>query len=200
MTSEADNIIGLYQRHAEAWLKARGSKLVEEPWLYRFRQLLPPVASVLDLGCGSGMPIARYFVGHGISVSGVDSAPEMVTQFHVNLAGQRAMVGDMRTISLGQRFDGLLAWDSFFHLRHDDQRAMFAVFRAHARPHAALMFTTGTSLGEAIGMLEGEPLYHASLDGAEYRSLLNEHGFEVVSQVNEDPSCEGRSVWLAQRQ
>jgi hypothetical protein len=34
-------------------------------------------------------------------------------------------------LSLQRSFDGILAWDSFFHLNHDDQRRMFPVFRAH---------------------------------------------------------------------
>jgi hypothetical protein len=45
--------------------------------------------------------------------------------------------------------------------------------------------------------IEGEPLYHASLDEAEYRSLLNSHGFAVVSHVVEDPKCGGHTIWLA---
>jgi hypothetical protein len=48
---------------------------------------------------------------------------------------------------------------------------MFPIFRAHAAPRAALMFTSGPAQGEAIGQLEGEPLYHASLDPTEYKQL-----------------------------
>ncbi len=61
----------------------------------------------------------------------------------------------MRTLALGQQFDALLAWDSFFHLTRDAQRAMFARFAAHARVHAPLMFTSGNHDGEAIGQFEG---------------------------------------------
>jgi len=60
------------------------------------------------------------------------------------------------------------------------------------------MFTSGSSRGEAIGVYKDEPLYHGSLDGAEYRSLLNQNGFDVVSHVVEDPACGCRTVWLAQ--
>lgn len=74
---------------------------------------------------------------------------------------------------------------------------MFPTFREHAAPRAALMFTSGPSHGEAIGTYQGEPLYHASLDGAEYRVLLDEHGFEVVTHVVEDPTCGHHTVWLA---
>ena len=103
----------------------------------------------------------------------------------------------MRTLSLDRRFDGILAWDSFFHLSPEDQRTMFPIFRRHAGPGAALMFTSGPSHGEAIGTYKGEPLYHGSLDGAEYRSLLHENGFEVVSHVIEDPACGHHTVWLS---
>ena len=105
----------------------------------------------------------------------------------------------MRSLSLGRKFDGLIAWDSFFHLTADDQRAMFAIFRDHAASGAALMFTSGPAHGEAIGEFEGEPLYHASLDADEYRALLAAHGFRVVRHVADDPACNGHTVWLARR-
>jgi hypothetical protein len=104
----------------------------------------------------------------------------------------------MRTLSLPQLFDGMLAWDSFFHLGPDDQRRMFPIFKQHAAPRAALMFTSGPAHGEAIGSYQGEPLYHASLDAAEYRALLKANGFEVVAQMTEDPECGNHTVWLAQ--
>ena len=47
------------------------------------------------------------------------------------------------------------------------------------------------------GSPQGEPLYHASLDGAEYRELLRENGFTVVSHAVEDAACGGHTVWLA---
>ena len=104
----------------------------------------------------------------------------------------------MRHLALGARFGGILAWNSFFHLTADDQRAMFPIFRAHAVPGAALMFTGGPREGEAIGSYQGEPLYHASLDPAEYEALLRANGFEIVRHVVEDPTCGGLTIWLAQ--
>jgi len=60
------------------------------------------------------------------------------------------------------------------------------------------MFTSGPAHGEAIGDYRGEPLYHASLDGDEYRSLLNQNGFQAVSHITDDPACDRHAVWLAQ--
>jgi hypothetical protein len=103
----------------------------------------------------------------------------------------------MRTLALGRSFTGIIAWDSFFHLGHEDQRRMFLVFRRHAAAGTALLFSSGPLHGEGIGSYGGEPLYHASLDPAEYRSLLHANGFAVVDHVAEDASCAGHTVWLA---
>jgi hypothetical protein len=61
-----------------------------------------------------------------------------------------------------------------------------------------LLFTSGPAHGEAIGSFGGEALYHASLDEAEYRALLDANGFDVVDHRIEDPECGGHTVWLAQ--
>ena len=76
---------------------------------------------------------------------------------------------------------------------------MFRIFREHAKPSAPLMFTSGPSFGEAIGELEGEPLYHASLEADEYRALLAENGFDLVSPAIADPGSSRHSVWLVWR-
>jgi SAM-dependent methyltransferase len=199
MTSPADRIIDLYQRRVREWDDARGRNLFERGWLDRFTALLPPGASVLDIGCGSGEPIARYLIDLQFRVSGVDSAPAMIDLCRSRFPSSTWLVADMRELALGRRFDGLIAWDSFFHLRPEDQRAMFPIFGAHATPNGALMFTSGPSFGEAVGTFEAEPLYHGSLDAAEYRALLAVEGFEVVAHVAEDATCGGHTVWLAQR-
>lgn len=158
---------------------------------------IPHGSEILDLGCGSGIPIAQYALSRGVSVTGVDASPAMIGLARERTPGGNWHVADMRSIALGRVFGGILAWDSFFHLDHAGQRAMFGVFARHATESAALLFTAGTTHGVAIGSLEGEPLYHASLDTVEYRRLLGAHGFEVLAHVVEDPTCGGRTVWLA---
>lgn len=195
----AASIIDLYERNAAAYDVDRGRSLFERGWLERFRAAMAPGASVLDLGCGSGEPIARYLIERNHEVTGVDSAPSLIRICAERFPEQRWIVGDMRCLDLGEPFGGILAWDSFFHLTAEDQRAMFAIFRAHAAPGTALMFTSGPAHGEAIGTYCGEPLYHASLDPQGYVALLDAHGFEVVAHAVEDAACGGHTVWLARQ-
>jgi hypothetical protein len=142
-------------------------------------------------------PIARYILESGFRVVGVDFSPSLIEMCRARFPDSEWIVADMRQLSLERRFDGLLAWDSFFHLRMDDQRPMFERFAAHARPGAPLMFTSGPAHGEAIGSFCGEPLYHGSLDPADYQGLLRKTGFSVLAYVPKDPRCGEHTVWLA---
>jgi 2-polyprenyl-3-methyl-5-hydroxy-6-metoxy-1,4-benzoquinol methylase len=199
MSNGSEKIIDIYRQHAHDFDGERSKALLEAAWLDRFLALVPEEATILDIGCGSGEPIARAFIEKGYAVTGVDASAPLIDLCKERFPQQTWMVCDMRELALGQRFDGLVAWHSFFHLARDDQRQMFAVFAAHANDNAALMFTAGPGDGEAIGTFHGKPLFHASLARSEYESLLAEFGFHIVSHVVEDPDCGGATIYLAQR-
>jgi len=195
----AAGISDLYERNATLWDESRGRSLFERPWLDRFLLSVAAGGTILDIGCGSGEPFARHFVDRGYRVTGVDSSPRLIALCRGRMPDQDWHVADMRRLALGRSFDALIAWDSFFHLTADDQRGMFPIFRDHAAPGAALMFTSGPAHGVAMGEFGGEPLHHASLSPEEYRSLLGDNGFEVLDYKAEDPDCGGHTIWLARQ-
>ena len=199
MPPDSNRIIDLYERNAHHYVADRRRvEWDESAWLDRFIALLPQHAAILDIGCGSGEPIARYLIDLNYPLDGVDTSPTLIAVCRERFPKHRWHVADMRNLTLGKTFGGILAWDSLFHLSHDDQRRMFAIFKRHAASSAALMFTSGTSHGVAIGSYHGEPLYHASLAPEEYRALLAANGFRVEAHVSEDPNCGRHTIWLAQ--
>jgi cyclopropane fatty-acyl-phospholipid synthase-like methyltransferase len=136
-------------------------------------------------------------IERGFHVVGVDAAPPMIALCRARFPNEEWHVANMTELALDRAFDGVLAWDSFFHLGMEEQRAMFSRFAAHAQPHAPLMFTSGSYEGEAIGTFGGDPLYHASLSPREYEQLLTNHGFVVREYMENDPECGNHTVWLA---
>jgi SAM-dependent methyltransferase len=198
MGDAADRIVEHYERHALSWdTDRRAAAWNDKRWIERFLDMLPRGAGVLDLGCGGGSPVASYMVARGFRVTGVDSSPTLIALCRSRLPEDEWIVADMRSLALGRRFEGILAWDSFFHLRHDDQRAMFEVFAAHAATGAIIMFNAGLGHGEGLGSYRGDPLYHASLSAPEYESLLAKFRFELIEHSVNDPAKGGRIVWLA---
>ncbi len=192
-----DSVIDLYERHARAYDRDRSKTLQERAWIDRFLKRVPPGGSILDIGCGSGEPIARHLIKLGYEVTGVDSSPSMIKLCRERFPDSEWFLADMRNLKLNKRYDGVLAWDSFFHLCMDDQREMFARFTSLTQRGAPLMFTAGPTEGESVGHLLGEPLYHASLNSIEYERLLTTAGFVVRDHMVEDKQCGNHTVWLA---
>lgn len=196
----AADVVALYEEHAAAFDGDRPRTLFEQPWLDRFSAGLPAGGAVLDLGCGAGEPIAAHLIERGFMLTGIDSAPSLIALCRQRFPKQQWHVGDMRKLALKRRFDGILGWDSLFHLTGEAQRAMFPRFAAHARPGCMLMFCSGPGDGEAIGSYRGRDLYHASLAPEVYRDLLARNGFSVVDHRAEDRECGGRTIWLARHE
>ncbi len=190
-------IRAVYEAKAAAFDRLRSRALFERPWLERFLALVPAGAPVLDLGCGTGEPIARHLIAAGHPLTGVDAAEPMLAIARARFPDAQWLQADMRGLDLGRRFGGIVAWDSFFHLDRDDQRAMFQVFARHLALGGALLFTTGPADGEAVGAVDGAPVYHASLAPAAYAGLLEANGLALRAFIADDAACAGHSVWLA---
>ena len=131
--SAADRIISIYERHAGAWSRDRGDHLYEKGWIDSFLALLPDDPTVLDLGCGTGVPIARYLMEQSCQVTGVDASSAMIARCVDRFPERTWHLADMRTLALNRRFDGILAWDSFFHLTQRRSTSMFPISSATPR-------------------------------------------------------------------
>ncbi|MBT2564611.1 class I SAM-dependent methyltransferase [Pedobacter sp. ISL-68] len=195
---ERKNVYKVYNKIGKWFAENRYPGLGEKNYLDDLLKRLPPNANVLDLGCGSGKPILEYLISQNVKVLGVDASEQMLEIARLNFPGTPFMLKDMRKLDLGEKFDAIIAWHSFFHLPAVDQPGMFSIFRHHLKPNGILLFTSGTDRGEVWGMNSGENLFHASLDTDEYRSLLESNHFKVLSHIISDPDCAGANVWMVQ--
>lgn len=188
-----------YDRNAEYFDATRTGVLFERPWLERFAATLPKGGHILDLGCGTGHPIAGYFISQGFQVTGVDVAPAMLRIAARRFPASRWICCDMRALALDTRFDGILSWHGSFHLNADEQRALLPVLADHLRPGGTLMLTAGPEAGETTGHVGRDLVYHASLSEAEYRERLARSGVTVTHFVRNDPECDQTTVLMAQK-
>jgi 2-polyprenyl-3-methyl-5-hydroxy-6-metoxy-1,4-benzoquinol methylase len=169
---------------------------MEKKHLDRFLAQIKKEGKVLDLGCGSGRPMASYILSQGFSVKGIDGSDKMIELAKRYVPSIDPEVQDMRHLNLSEKFDGIIMWHSSFHLPYDDQRILLPKLAEILNPKGSLLFTSGPGQGEAWGENHGESLYHASLSQDEYRKILGEAGFKVISLDVEDKSAGGATVWL----
>lgn len=159
MDNRKKKVFETYNVIAGWFAENRPKVLKEKSYLDKLIDITGKDASVLDLGCGTGMPMMGYLLDQGLQVTGVDASYRMLEIARKNLPSAAFIQADMRELSLNRTFDAIIAWHSFFHLPAADQPAMFNVFRDHLNKNGVLLFTSGNEYGEAWGENGGENLY-----------------------------------------
>ena len=191
--------ICVYDKHASAWDKHRPYVFFEKSWLDKFIENLPSGSQILDAGCGAGKPIAEYLIGKGFNLTGIDASQSMLDIVRDRYPNHTWLKMDMRNLNLDAKYDGIISWDAFFHLTQHEQRQVIRLFANHLNPKATLLLTIGHEAGEVTGTVEGDEVYHASLDPQEYKSILVDLGFTDISIHLEDETCGHHSIILATR-
>ncbi|WP_340151540.1 class I SAM-dependent methyltransferase [uncultured Sneathiella sp.] len=199
MSDLAKTTQDVYERNAARFDAERAKILFEKKWIDCFLGFVPEAGHVLDLGCGSGEPIAGYIIGKGYKLTGVDASAAMLRLAREKFPNGDWRKMDMRALDLPELFHGILGWNSFFHLTRDEQRAVLPKLMAHLAPSAVLMLTVGPEEGEVTGQVGDDTVYHASLSREEYRSILVFEGMSMIEFVVEDPDCDYHTILLAQK-
>ncbi len=145
----------------------------------RWARQLPPGGEVVDVGCGTGWPIARVLADAGLAVSGIDPSPTLLAAFRETLPGAPAACEPVQTSSFfDRRFDGAVAIGVLFLLSETDQRSAIARIAAALRPGARLLFSAPRVACRWPDTLTGR--ISLSLGEGGYRALLAEHGFDLL--------------------
>ncbi len=170
-----------YDAIAAQWMQARTMpSAAERRFLDLLCRGLPSGAAVLDLGCGSGRPIAEHLVAQGLRVTGVDQSPAMLAAAQRLLPTQTWVLAGIEHFVPAAPFAAAIAWDSLFHLPRQAHATVFQRLRAALPPGAALALTVGGSAHPAFTdtMFEHEFFYDSHPPEAAV-ALLREAGFEI---------------------
>jgi 2-polyprenyl-3-methyl-5-hydroxy-6-metoxy-1,4-benzoquinol methylase len=167
------------------WFDVHRSKelTMEKFYLDLLQKHIPAGGLVLDVGCGTGEPIAQFLIEQGYKVTGIDASEKMIDLCKQRFPDAKWLLADMRTLNLQEKFHAVIAWHSFFHLPHDDQRSTLRSLAALVKEEGLLIFTSGTEYGEAWGDNGGHDLYHASLSSEEYTRILLDCNFKSLFKI-----------------
>ena len=146
---------------------------------------LPPRAVVIDLGCGSGLPITKVLVEAGLDVYAVDAAPSMVDAFRRNFPQIPIACEPVGESSFFERmFDGAIAWGLMFLLRPEEQQHLIRRVAEKLVPNGSLLFTSPAQPVVWKDVMTG--LESRSLGAVEYRRLLSACGLSVLSEYDDE--------------
>jgi 2-polyprenyl-3-methyl-5-hydroxy-6-metoxy-1,4-benzoquinol methylase len=141
--------------------------------------------TVIDLGCGSGLPITKVLASEGLKVYAIDASPSLVKAFRRNLPEITVACESVEdSLFFNRMFDGVLAWGLMFLLQPEEQRRLIPRIGHILVPNGRLLFTSPPEpvvWNDAMTGLESR-----SLGGVEYRRELAAVGLKVVSEYDDE--------------
>src|SRR6185369_2635 len=202
-----------YDYIAEQWhSNFRGQSYVNRVLGYveKILEGLPPGAQVLDLGCGTGNPIAKYIIQKGFLVVGVDQSKRMLEIAEREVAGAQFIHADMVEIRFAEKFAAAIAWDSIFHVERKHHPAIYRKLSNSLEFGARLLLSVGGSDAEdttpddrgAEGFTSemfGHTFFYSGYEPSVARKLLEAEDFEIEMWEVDDSSCRGHIAVIARK-
>jgi SAM-dependent methyltransferase len=191
-----------YDQLAERWLDgtfdaANGLRQHE-----RALAFLEPDAGgwVLNAGCGCNTRFNPLLRRHGLRIEGVDLSARMLA---LARAADPAVVlhqADIRDWPLPRSYRFVTAWDSIWHVRLEDQRALMLKLMRALEPGGIFLFTAGglDEAGEHVDAAMGPEVYYGTLGIPGLLAVVEEAGCNL-RHLEFDQQPEKHLVVMAQR-
>ncbi len=136
------------------------------------RERLPRSATILDIGCGSGVPIAQALVNDGFSVWGIDASPSLIAAYQRHLPEMPAVCEPAQTSTFFDRtFVAVVSIGLLFLLDEDDQRKLLTKVAHVLEPGGRFLFSAPRevcrwrdTLTDRVSMSLGEDAYATHLN------------------------------------
>ncbi|MFK0170489.1 class I SAM-dependent methyltransferase [Streptomyces sp. NPDC090306] len=157
--------------------RAFGSETKYAPWTPELlARLAPAPSTVLDVGCGTGVPVARALTEAGHRVVGVDISEVQIARARELVPRAEFVRADATTLTFPpETFDAVVALYTLIHIPIEDQRVLLERISGWLRPGGWFLCATGS--GAWTGTDEnwlggGTPMWWSHPDASTTRSWL----------------------------
>ena len=137
---------------------------------------------VVDLGCGSGVPITRYFAARGYQVEGYDLSPAMLDVARREVPAASFTEARIEDVDLEPNsVDLIVSFFAIIHVPREEHAALFGRMRTWLRPGGMALLSLGTS-DNPSGFepdWHGAPMAWSHFDADTSIKLLREAGFDI---------------------
>ncbi len=173
-----------YNAIAEHWARHRVTLSPREAEvLPKLVEGLAPHSTLLDLGCGTGQPVATYFADAGFRIIGVDQSSAMLALARQRLPMHQWLLGTLEDFPAISNVAAVVAWDSLFHIPREQHAHIFRRVRTALPVGGRFALTIGGSEHPAFtDVMFGHTFFYDSFPPKQVAALLETAGFRVVHE------------------
>jgi len=176
-----------YETHATTFIRCRSKGVdgVGAASVRLWARSLPPNATVLDVGCGTGDPISKALADEDLTVYGIDASSSMVQGFKQNFPNSPVACEAAEDSSFFNRqFDAIIAWGLMFLLPAETQEIVIQKMANALSTGGKLLFTApARSMKWEDAITEIESI---SLGAERYKALLAASGLSLMEEFEDE--------------
>lgn len=147
----------------------------------KFISLLPKNAKVLDVGCGTGVPVAKNLVDSGFDVIGIDLSESMLKLARKNVPKAKFIKKGVTKLDFEDNsFDGLTAFYSIIHVPREKHSSIFQSFHKLLKPNGIMLVCMGSEEWEGTEEFHGEKMFWSNYSPEKSLQIIKEAGFEII--------------------
>ncbi|MFN8679166.1 MAG: class I SAM-dependent methyltransferase [Thermomicrobiales bacterium] len=194
-----------YDAIAERYAAWTGDALAgaRQRYVELLQREIPPGAPVLDLGCGTGVPVARALATR-YRVTGVDGSARSIELARQNVPDATFLQADMTQVEFpSASFAAVISSYAIIHVPRVEHAALLQRLAGWLQPGGLLIATMGAV--ESEGMEEdwlGAPMYWSHFDAGTNQQLVTNAGFELVEAALDTADEDGQPIthlWIVGR-
>ena len=149
--------------------------------LEKFASFLPKSAHILDVGCGAGIPTAKFLKQKGFDVTGIDLSDKMLNLARKNVPDSNFIKMDMNELNFSENsFDGIISVFALFHVPREKHYDILKQFFEILKPGGILMVNTGISESEGRSNFFGVPMFWSNYKPETTLTLVKNAGFSIL--------------------
>lgn len=180
--------------HIAEYFAGRRTKLhpKEAEYLALLLEPLAEASTILDLGCGTGHPIAADIVSRGHRVVGVDGSEAMLAIARKRFPEHRWIHDLIERVEIDETFDAIVCWDCLFHLPRHYFRPVISRIHRWLVPGGRLMVSSGgVAEDDGRGFTDtmfGHEFFYDSLPPGQMVAVIEKTGFDIlIAEMCEQP-------------
>lgn len=171
-----------YNAIANRYLDERARDSEDVLLIRNLIESLPDDATVLDAGCGAGIPIARI-LSWRFKVTGVDFSEAQIELAKQNVPEATFLCADMTQLDFpANSFDGICSYYAIIHIPREEHESLLKSFYRMLKPngHALLCLGAENLIDDIDENYLGTRMYWSHYDADTYLKMLKDCGFSLV--------------------
>jgi len=145
--------------------------------------LLPKGSTILDIGCGAGVPIDKFLSENGYTVKGIDISEKQIELAKKNVPHASYEVKDMSEFKDNEYdVDAIVSFYAIFHTPREIHFELFKKLASFLKSGGLLLVTMGSSDWEGEEEnFHGAHMYWSHYSPEKNVEIVKKAGFEIIS-------------------